>query len=695
MHFFALSGILACLFSLTFGIFSWVKGKKFFNKLFAILNFAIAIWGLGAYKFSLSPTESQTLFWLRIGHVGAILIPPLFIHFIFEFLEVRKKKALILIYLTGAVFFISNITDWFGLTKIFIINLRYVFGSFYVDSPPGLLYPFFVAYFLGVAIYAHYIGLDCLRLSTGIRRMQLKYFLVASALAFGGGATAFLMVFRIDIYPYAHIAIALYPIIMTYAIFRYRLMDIRLALSRFATFSLVASLIFWLLVAVGHRMYNGWGAWLALVAMAVILTALGGYTYIFLQRKAEDRLFRNQRRYQHTLLHASEGMALIKDFDKLLKLIVLVLTRTIGVTWAGVYLLDAQKSAYVLRGKRGEASGSIQQSIKADNPLVKKLLKEKTALVYDEIRLQNYPATPELAEIEANMFDVQASIIVPSFAIDKLLGFTVLGNKLSKEIYTQEDINVFTVLANQAGIAIENIMFTDQLKQAQARLFEAEKLASLGRLGAGMAHDINNPVNIIRMKAETLLLSGEARDAKIKEGLEMTMKQCDRIGGMIDEILKYSKAPNKIEVIDLNKLIDDSIHYVHLEQNMGKVTVYKKLDTATLQVEGNPGRLERVFSNLIRNAVESMNHEGDLHIESKSSEKKAIVTIKDTGKGIDAEALSKIFEPFYSTRSEGTGLGLFICSETIKNHNGAIDVESEPGKGTTFTVKLPTHRRKD
>lgn len=248
MNLFALSGLLTFISSSIFGVFSWGKGKKFLNKIWAIFNLSVAIWGLGAYQFSSTLDQEAVFFWLRLGHVGVTLIPVFFIHFVFELLEIKKKGVIFTAYVIGLTFFALNITDWLGMTKVFIVNLRYVFNSFYVDSPPGPTYSFFVAFFFVSVVYAHYCGLRFLMVSKDpIKRMQVKYFLLATALGFGGGGTAFLMVFKIDIYPLLHFTVSLYPVIMTYAIFKYRLMDIDLVrryLGIYFSYVIAGSLVF-------------------------------------------------------------------------------------------------------------------------------------------------------------------------------------------------------------------------------------------------------------------------------------------------------------------------------------------------------------------------------------------------------------------------------------------------------------------
>jgi len=291
MNLFALSGLLVFVSSLSFAIFSWVKGKKLLNKIWAFFNLSVAIWGLGAFKFATALNKNDVFFWLRIGHIGVILIPAFFLHFVFELLEIKTKRIIVFVYTVSILFFLVNFADWIGFTNIFIVNLRYVFNSFYVDSPPGLVYPLFVFFFFLVVIYAHYYGIKALKNSKGLKRLQIQYFLLATALGFGGGGTAFPMVFKIDIYPLLHFTVFFYPIIMTYAIFKYQLMDINVAITRAGIFTFVYALVLGIPFIIGHK----YGLWKDATWITLILATTGPFIYNFLRQRAENILLKEQQ----------------------------------------------------------------------------------------------------------------------------------------------------------------------------------------------------------------------------------------------------------------------------------------------------------------------------------------------------------------------------------------------------------------
>ncbi len=306
MNLFALSGLLTFVSALSLGIFSWIKGKKFLNKIWAIFNFAVAVWGLGAFKFSTTLNQNDVFFWLRFANIGVILIPVFFIHFVFEFLEIKKTRIIFATYFLGLMFFTLNITDWVGITKVFITNLRYVFNSFYVDSPPGPAYSLFVVFFFGTVIYAHFLAMKFLKACQGIKRMQIKYFLVASALGFSGGGTTFLMVFNIDVYPILHFTVPLYPMILTYAIFKYKLMDINIVFKRSLVYSILVASITLIYLIIVWSMERSFQTAIGYRSFPITILALLAIALLFQPLKNRIQRFVDLRFFKGTLESLAE-----------------------------------------------------------------------------------------------------------------------------------------------------------------------------------------------------------------------------------------------------------------------------------------------------------------------------------------------------------------------------------------------------
>lgn len=203
------------------------------------------------------------------------------------------------------------------------------------------------------------------------------------------------------------------------------------------------------------------------------LATVGPFIYIYVDRKAEERLLKEQRRYQETLKQASVGMTRIRNLRKLLDLITHIVTKTVKISYAAIYLYNKHTDEYVLQVMRDKGRVPIPK-IQADNPLVSWILVKREPLVYEEVKRQMEDTNNMTYKLlEENMRLLTATVIIPSFLEDRFMGFIVLGDKMSGQIYTPEDLNVFQVLASQAALAIENAQFYEEAKEMQEQISQA------------------------------------------------------------------------------------------------------------------------------------------------------------------------------------------------------------------------------
>ena len=239
---------------------------------------------------------------------------------------------------------------------------------------------------------------------------------------------------------------------------------------------------------------------------------------------------------------------------------------------------------------------------------------------------------------------------------------------------------------------------SQELRNREEELIQSKKLASLGILTAGVAHELTNPLNNISMIAQNFAEYHDILSEDIKRDL---MNQVDgeakRIGDIVRNLLDFSKPKegNFMET-DINETIKKALPLVQNMLDISNIDLKLSLQPETARVFVDEHQIQQVFVNLIVNAVQAMSSGGTLYISSCAGEKNdtAKVEIRDTGKGIPAEYLPHIFDPFFSTKGvSGTGLGLSVSYGIIKNHQGTIKVGSEVGVGTTFTIELPAYKR--
>jgi two-component system, NtrC family, sensor kinase len=238
-------------------------------------------------------------------------------------------------------------------------------------------------------------------------------------------------------------------------------------------------------------------------------------------------------------------------------------------------------------------------------------------------------------------------------------------------------------------------------RRIQGQIMQSEKLAAIGQLAAGVMHEINNPLATI--SACVAAISGRLDDASgtersaVEEYLELIDKEVDRCTRIVDGLLDFSRPKGKTKGrVMLNALVDETLFLMKHHKRFKRLTVARELDAALPATMGNAEQLTQVLMALMLNAVDAMDDRGKLTVrtaKSRSRSDEVVLEIEDNGIGIPWSEQSKIFEPFYTTKppGRGTGLGLSICYGIVEDHRGRIEVDSQPGRGTTFRVFLPVH----
>lgn len=235
---------------------------------------------------------------------------------------------------------------------------------------------------------------------------------------------------------------------------------------------------------------------------------------------------------------------------------------------------------------------------------------------------------------------------------------------------------------------------TKELKEMQDFLIQSEKLASLGKMAAGIAHEINNPLTSILINTHLLLEKLEKLEKKddFYENLSLIADETSRCSQIVRGLLEFARQsqPQKTHT-DINDLIEKTVLLLENKASFQNIRIIKNLKPNLPLILVDRAKIQQVFWNFMINACEAMPNGGQLTITTDLSEDKKAIEIRfiDTGVGIPAEHINKIFDPFFTTKPSGTGLGLAICYGIIQQHNGAIEVKSEPGRGTVFTLYLP------
>ena len=246
----------------------------------------------------------------------------------------------------------------------------------------------------------------------------------------------------------------------------------------------------------------------------------------------------------------------------------------------------------------------------------------------------------------------------------------------------------------QAELLHSNEELTESLKKlsrTQDQLIQAEKLASLGQLAAGVAHELNNPLGGILLYSSLLLEKMDQTHHHFTD-IEQIQNETKRCKNIVQGLLDFSRqSRTQGTVVDLDTIIEKTLSLVVHQALFKDITITKKLDPSIPKIYADPGQLQQVFLNIILNAAQAMQGKGNLTLTTRKHHDKVIASFKDTGPGMSEKIRKKIFDPFFTTRpqGQGTGLGLAIAYGIVQKHKGTIQVKSRPGKGAEFRILLP------
>lgn len=229
---------------------------------------------------------------------------------------------------------------------------------------------------------------------------------------------------------------------------------------------------------------------------------------------------------------------------------------------------------------------------------------------------------------------------------------------------------------------------TDALQKMQAENLQSEKLASLGYLSAGVAHEIRNPLNSISLFVQ--LLKGDLEPDEKEEYSDKILKEVDRIDTIVRKLLDASKRPRfELKEVAIDQLIDQVIEAFQPQMDQRRTVVERHYRNIPPSIQADPAELEQIFVNLFLNSIHELPDGGKIRVELDHNGVEMAIRVSDTGRGIPKEHLANIFDPFFTTKSKGSGLGLSVVLRIVKNYGGKIGVEKSDSTGTTFCIALP------
>lgn len=358
-----------------------------------------------------------------------------------------------------------------------------------------------------------------------------------------------------------------------------------------------------------------------------------------------------------------------------------------------IFLLDERTGKYKLQNPADKVSCVLDGNGKLINWLS---VNETELQLYQHPDIVGYFSTEEQKILE----QLGARLIYPLKVMNHISGTIFLGDKKDKSPFSEQEISLLSLLFDQAAFAIEHAslyeMQTDRIK----KMYRTDRLAILGELAAGAAHEIRNPLTSIRSTIQYLSKDFSADPVK-SEMITELIKEVERINKIVQGLLSFAR-PSELNMVEINieQLINQTLVLINTTLKKQKIEIQFEYFTEESVLFGDAEQLKQVFLNIILNAIDAMSSNEPerprtliISIEKgvaiDAYNRYLLISFEDTGLGIEEKKLDHIFNPFFTTKEEGTGLGLAISYGVINRHGGDIEVKSMPGRGTVFTLKLP------
>ena len=698
------------------GIFVFLQNRKLpTNFFFFLLCSCISLWLWGISIVYVSNNPRTALFWYRwVTFLGVAHISPMVYAFSVHWLGLyeKQKRFIKFSFILAPIFYLASVFTPFGMPYVH----KYFWGFYPRYGVVGQVFLFFFfGYFLG-AFYNFFSRLG--EEKDSLKRKQIRLIAIAFVISLTGSVDYLPKLISFSLYPFGFLSVFVWILMVAYLIIRHRIMDIETVIHKTIMWACTSSL-FVIPVVLFAYLAKEWlvGLHPALFSGIVFSIAILFILYSRLVQPRIDHLFQ-RRRWDLTgvLERFTDELVHLRELGELSRHILETIRKAFYVQEISLLLSKDEHSAF--ESVRGSSTEKVFR-FDRETPFLYWLEKNDFLVLREYIDLD--PKYQSVKEEAKEYFEtVNAQLCVPLVVGQRLLGVINIGQKANLKRFGTAEINFLSDLRKTAAIALSNSLRsiamqeslrrwnvelekkvderTKELKETQAQLIQAEKLASIGTLAGGVAHEINNPLTAVLTNVQLLKMTGEVKDDESLSLIEEGAKRCRAI---IQKLMRYARKTGEIEnyePVDLNKVIrsvGEFLGYQLKQENIELGLSLGRLDP----ISGISNELEQVFTNLIlnsRDAIKTAGRPGK--IEIKSEQKNGVVKIEviDDGIGIKKEHLVRVFDPFYTTKDvgEGTGLGLTVSSGIVEKHLGKISVSSQEGRGATFTIQFPIMKGK-
>lgn len=554
-------------------------------------------------------------------------------------------------------------------------------------------------------------------------RDRLRFLAGVGALAMTFTLADFVAFLGVNLPPIGAVLAVVFLFVLAESLTRPRLADLyelsgRLLVSTALAFALAG--IFYVFITYIGR----FGAmYLNAVLAAIVFLVL----FEPLEHEFETRInrffFRERYDLESSVAELRRRLAHTLETEEMIEVVIQGLERSRRVTTCAVYLRDQDGNGFDLVGAIGAAPPSRLESL-AMRPLLEKLglsmsleelARENEGLesrgTSSESDTPHETISPILTAAEA-LGTLKSSVVLAIRGdSEELVGLLCVADDRVRDAFTPEEISLLETVAAQMGVAIAN-------SRIYARMKERDRLAALGSMAAGLAHEVKNPLGAIKGAAQLLEEVNQQafeQDPTTKEFLGIILEETDRLNRVVGSFLDYARphAGNPVP-LDINGAVRRSVQILSSQKTDDNIDIRLELADELPRASIDPEKLRQVLMNLVQNAIQAM-HGTTGRVTIMTSHRRAPrtawvtssppsnnsgrlppddaevveITVADTGPGISQKVLKNLFVPFFTTKEQGTGLGLAISQSIVQNAGGSIQVQSQQGSGTRFTITLP------
>ncbi|MDY6971855.1 MAG: ATP-binding protein [Thermodesulfobacteriota bacterium] len=364
---------------------------------------------------------------------------------------------------------------------------------------------------------------------------------------------------------------------------------------------------------------------------------------------------------------------------------------------SSVYELDEEKGELFIRIARGEKKEPIKKiKFKLGEGIAGRVVQSGQPMIVQDVRKEKF-FSDKFDRITG--FTTKSMICVPLILRNKPIGALQVLNKKSDEPFTETDLDLLNNMSQQIAVALDNAklynrlekkfeLTAQELKITQAQLIRTERLEAMGHLIQGVAHEIRNPITTIGGFAWRIK-RGFKQDPKLQQYINIILKESERLENLVKTVDEFTNLLSaRLTLDECNTILEQVLREFQPRANQQGVKILANIEQG-LSLTIDSSQIFTALSNIMSNALESMPDGGELKLDAKHEPDHILITILDTGPGIPKEDLNSVYDPFFTTKTRGAGLGLSMVHQIVLNHDGEIKIESREGEGTTVTLRLP------